>query len=48
MTVSKNPTFLQSLIPVIVLIVLLFFNVMYFDETLGGANQTALIIAATI
>ena len=32
----------------IVLIVLLFFNVMYFDETLGGANQTALIIAATI
>lgn len=48
MTVSKNPTFLQSLLPVIILIVLLFFNVMYFDEALGGANQTALIIAATI
>lgn len=48
MTVFKYPTFLQSVIPVIVLIVLLFLNVMYFEEALGGANQTALIIAATI
>lgn len=47
MTDTKTPTFVQSLIPVIVLILLLSLNVRFFEEALGGANQIALFIAAT-
>ncbi len=46
---TKTPTLLQSLIPVIILIFLLFFNVIYFgDHTLNGANQIALTLAAAV
>lgn len=48
MTESKTPTLIQSIIPVIVLIILLIFNVRFFDDSLGGSNQIALFIAATI
>lgn len=48
MTKIKHPTLFQALLPVGVLIILLFFNVSYFDDPLGGSNQIALFIAATI
>ncbi|MDX9928332.1 MAG: Na+/H+ antiporter NhaC [Bacteroidales bacterium] len=45
----KNPTLLQSLFPLVFLITFLVLNVKYFgDHTLDGANQIALILAATI
>ncbi len=44
---GKTPSLLQALIPIVLLIFLLFFNVIYFgDHTLNGANQIALILAA--
>lgn len=48
MTKIKQPTLFQALLPVGVLIILLFFNVSYFDDPLGGSNQIALFIAATV
>jgi len=46
---NKRPTLLQAFIPIFVLIVLLTLNVLYFGEdTLSGANQIALLLAATI
>lgn len=46
---GKNPSLLQALIPIVVLILLLFFNVLYFgDNTLNGANQIALILSAAV
>ncbi|MDF1558581.1 MAG: Na+/H+ antiporter NhaC [Bacteroidales bacterium] len=46
---SRNPSMLQSLLPLVVLIVLLALNVKYFrDDTLSGANQIALILAAAV
>ncbi|MDR3338855.1 MAG: Na+/H+ antiporter NhaC [Candidatus Symbiothrix sp.] len=45
---TMPPSFLQAITPVIVLVVLLFINMLHFDDALGGANQTALIIAATV
>ena len=48
MTESKSPSFIQSLFPVLILIVLLFLNVKYFEDPIGGANQIALFIAAII
>lgn len=47
MTTIKNPTFLQALLSVFVLILFLALNIRFFDEALGGANQVALFIAAT-
>jgi NhaC family Na+:H+ antiporter len=45
----KTPTMLQSLLPIAVLIILLTFNVKFFrDDTLSGANQIALILAAAV
>ncbi len=45
----KTPSMLQSLLPIVVLIILLTLNVKYFrDDTLSGANQIALILAATV
>jgi len=45
----KSPSLFQSLIPLIFLIFFLTLNVKYFgDNTLAGANQIALILAATI
>ena len=46
---KKNPTLLQAIIPVFFLIVFLTLNVYYFgDDTLSGANQIALLLAAAI
>ncbi len=45
----KTPTMLQSLLPLAVLILLLTLNVKFFrDDTLSGANQIALILAAAV
>jgi len=46
---QKQPTLVQALIPILVLIALLTLNVLYFgDHTLDGANQFALILAAAV
>ncbi|MEG0795112.1 MAG: Na+/H+ antiporter NhaC [Odoribacter sp.] len=47
-TESRHPSFLQAILPLVILIVLLVFNVSYFDDPLGGSNQIALSIAATV
>ena len=45
----RTPSMLLSLLPIAVLIVLLTLNVKYFrDNTLSGANQIALIMAAAV
>ena len=44
----KSPSLLLSVTPIFVLIGFLFLNVIYFDDPLGGANQIALMITATI
>lgn len=46
---SKKISFLQALIPIIVLVVLLAYNVfIYNDDATGGANQFALIFAGIV
>jgi NhaC family Na+:H+ antiporter len=45
---KREPSFLEALLPILFLIVLLTLNVIFFDDTLGGANQVALLLAATI
>jgi len=45
---KKKTTLFQALIPIIVLIPLLAYNVMIFDDTLSGANQMALLFGALI
>ncbi len=45
----KKPTLLHALIPIIVLIILLSLNVLFWgDDTLSGANQMALLFAAGV
>lgn len=45
----RTPSMLQSLLPIVVLIILLSLNVKFFrDDTLSGANQIALIMAAAV
>jgi len=45
----RNPSLLQALVPIAVLICLLVLNVTYFgDHTLDGANQVALILASAV
>ena len=45
----REPSLIQALIPIIVLITLLTLNVVHFgDHTLDGANQFALILAAAV
>lgn len=45
----RKPTLFQAFIPIIFLIIFLALNVKFFgDDTLSGANQMALIFAATI
>lgn len=48
MTTKKEASLLMALLPIIVLIVLLTLNVLLFDDTLAGANQIALMLAAAI
>ncbi len=46
---GRNPSLVQSLIPITFLIALLSLNVLFFGEnTLDGSNQIALILASTI
>ncbi len=46
---KKRPTLLAAFVPIICLILLLTLNVLFFGEdTLSGANQIALLLAATI
>jgi NhaC family Na+:H+ antiporter len=46
---KKKPTLLQAFIPILCLILLLTLNVLFFGEdTLSGANQISLLLAATI
>ncbi len=49
MSITKRlPTLLEALIPIIFLIILLTFNVMFWDDTLEGSNQIALLLAAAV
>ncbi|NOY37168.1 MAG: Na+/H+ antiporter NhaC [Chlorobi bacterium] len=45
---KKYPTLFQALIPLVFLIAFLFLNVKFFEDTLSGANQMALLLAASI
>lgn len=45
---KRDAGLFEALIPIFVLIVLLTLNVFLFEDTLAGANQTALIFAAAI
>lgn len=44
----RKPSFVVALLPIIILTILLTINVFTFEDTLGGANQVALIMAAAI
>lgn len=44
----KSPGLIISLAPIAILILLLTFNVKFFDDTLSGANQIALILASSV
>lgn len=44
----KKPTLFLALLPVVCLIFFLVFNVLFFEDTLGGANQSALLLAAAV
>lgn len=48
MTSKKKASLLMALLPIVVLIILLTLNVLLFDDTLAGANQIALMLAAAI
>jgi len=45
---QRSPNLLESLIPILFLIVLLTFNVLFWDDTLAGSNQMALLMAAAL
>ncbi len=46
---GKTPSLMQALFPIIILIILLTLNVIFFGEnTLNGANQIALILASAV
>jgi len=46
---TKKPTLLQAFIPIFFLVIFLVLNVYFFgDDTLSGANQIALLLAASI
>lgn len=48
MTTKREASLLVALLPIILLIVLLTLNVLLFEDTLSGANQIALMLAAAI
>ena len=49
MTATKQPSLLQSFIPLIFLVALLSANVAFYgDSSLGGANQMALLLSAGV
>ena len=45
---KKSPALYQALIPVVLLIFLLGINVLFFDDTLAGPNQIALLLAGSL
>jgi Na+:H+ antiporter, NhaC family len=45
---KKKPTLLIALLPIAVLLILLTLNVFFFDDTLQGANQVSLLLAASV
>ncbi len=45
---KQQPTLTESLIPIVFLITMLSFNVLFWDDTLQGANQVALMSAAAL
>ena len=45
---KKEASLLLALFPILILIGMLTLNVLYFDDTLSGANQIALMVAASI
>ena len=45
---EREPSYLEALLPIVTLIGLLTLNVIFFDDTLAGSNQVALLLAATI
>ncbi len=45
---KRKASLLEALFPIIILISLLTLNVVLFEDTLGGANQIALIVSAAI
>ncbi len=45
---KRESSLLEAIIPLIILIVLLSFNVLFFEDTLAGSNQIALLLAASI
>lgn len=45
---SENVSFIKALLPLLFLIGLLIVNAIVFDDTLGGPNQTALILSAFV
>ena len=45
---KKKISLFQSLVPILILVPLLAYNVMVFDDTLAGANQMALLMGALI
>ena len=47
--VRHQPTVIQSLVPIVLLLALILTNVFFLpDDTLGGANQLALLVAAAV
>jgi Na+:H+ antiporter, NhaC family len=44
----KQPTLFQALLPILLLVFLLALNVGFFDDTLSGPNQMALIFSAAV
>ena len=45
---TRKPSLLESLIPILFLIIMLTFNVILFKDTLAGSNQIALMTAAAL
>lgn len=45
---KRESSLFEAIIPLIVLIILLSFNVLFFEDTLAGSNQVALLLAASI
>jgi len=45
---KKKASLIVALLPILILIVLLTLNVLLFDDTLAGANQIALMLAAAV
>ena len=46
--VKRQPSLIESITPILFLIILLSFNVLFWDDTLKGANQVALMTAAAL